>query len=150
MKKHLIYLLLLPTLIAGCAGTRPAPPREIDHADSLLYAKQYQEAIAAYRIILKDHPESSQAAEAKYNIAAAHVAHDNAKRDYTQALREFEEFLKQYPDHPWAHDAKNWRMAIKSLLEARKENEQLKKNIEQLKKLDIRQEEKRSKRRQGQ
>ncbi len=145
-----LSILLLMILAAGCAATQPAPSRELERADSLLYARQYQEAIAAYRIVQKDYPESSQAAEAKFYIAAAFTAHDNPKRDYAQALQEFDEFLKQYAGHPWAHDAKNWRLAIKALLDARKENEQLKKNIEQLKKLDIRQEEKRSRRRQGQ
>lgn len=67
----------------------------------------------------------------------------NPRKDYAQVLIHFEKFLSLYPKHERAADARNWRQAIKVILDAKKENERLLKNIDKLKQLDMRHEQKR-------
>ena len=137
------FVLMLPALI-GCAGVFGGPGADVRDADSLAKSKKYTEAVATYQKVLREHPDTSQAADATFNLAVVLSSYDNPRRDYALALQEFEEFLKSYPDHKRAHEANNWRQALKTLMETIKDNERLKKNIEQLKRLDVRQEEKRS------
>jgi len=86
---------------------------------------------------------SPAAGDALFQAACLAAWYDNPRKDYALALQSFEDFLKRYPDHAKAQDARNWLELLKSILEARKENERLNRSIEQLKKLDIRYEEKR-------
>ncbi len=135
---------------AGCILQQPNSAAlsgldsDYQNAAALVREKKYDEAIAAYREIAAESPKSAVAGNALYEVAYLQVFYDNPKRDYGQALSGFEEFLKLFPDHARTPDARNWRYALRMILDTKKENEHLKKNIEQLKKLDIRHEERRS------
>ena len=150
MMRYLPVLLLLACLAGGCAGLFPSGQEELTvpaiksaEAKKLLNEYKYPESVAAYQKIIQEYPNSDWAANAIYTIATAFVSVQNPHKDYAQALTHFEDFLYQYPQHERATDAKNWRQAIKVILDARKDNERLLKNIEQLKQLDMRQEQKR-------
>lgn len=144
-------LFLALAITAGCAtlDARQKPSLsssgngQVADAQKLIREKRYPEALASLEKTLQEEPGPSQAAEAKYLIAMVYVAGDNPRRDYARALTEFDEFLQLYPGHEKAPEAKSWKVAIKTLLDARKENENLNKKIEGLKQLDVRQEEKR-------
>lgn len=148
--RYLSILILMAILFAGCAGLFPGgqydltvPATKSAEANKLLNEHKYPEAIAAYQKIIKEYPNSDGAANAIYYVATAFVSVQNPNKDYAQALTHFEDYLYKYPKHERAADAKNWRQAIKVILDTRKENERLLKNIEQLKQLDMRQEQKR-------
>jgi outer membrane protein assembly factor BamD (BamD/ComL family) len=138
-------------LSSGCAGfltsdkndDLPVPAIKSAEAKKLLDEYKYAESVAAFQKIIKEYPNSDWAANAIYSIATTFVSVQNPNKDYAQALAHFEDFLYQYPQHERATDAKNWRQAIKMIIDAKKENERLLKNIEQLKQLDMRQEQKR-------
>lgn len=155
MNRHVraAFLLVVLAAFAGCArfaaeepAAVPEPEIKTTAAKTLLQEKRYPEAIVAFRGIQQEYAGTDWAARANYGVAMIFVASDNAQRDYTLALQEIEEFLSRYPAHEKAEDARSWRQALKTLLDAKKENERLKKNIEQLKQLDLRQEEKRTRR----
>ncbi len=148
--RYLSMLMFIAFLAGGCAGLFPsgqddltAPGVMSAEAKKMLNEYKYPEAVAAYQKIIQAYPNSEWAANAIFNIATAFVSVQNPQKDYAQALTHFEDFLYQYPQHERAADAKNWRQAIKVVLDAKKENERLLKNIEQLKQLDMRQEQKR-------
>ncbi len=148
--KHFIYaLILLSWFAGGCAGfltgggDHTVPGKKSSKAVKYMKDYKYPESIAAFQKIIEEYPNSDWAANAVYGIATAHVSAENPRKDYAQALLNFEAFLRQYPKHARAADAKNWRQAIKVILNAQKENEHLLKNIEKLKQLDMRQEQKR-------
>ena len=150
MKRYICAFTLMAFVACGCAGLltngredQTGPAIQSAEARKLLENHKYAESIVAFQKIIKEYPNSDWAANAIYSIATAFVSVQNPHRDYTQALTHFEEFLYQYPQHRHATDAKNWRQAIKVILDAKKENERLLKNIEQLKQLDMRQEQKR-------
>jgi outer membrane protein assembly factor BamD (BamD/ComL family) len=157
MKHPIFVLTLLALCTGGCAGllTRgseelPVPAIKSAEATKLLKEYKYPESVTAFQKIVVEYPNSDWAANSIYSIATAYVSVENPRKDYAQALIHFEEFLYQYPQHEHAADAKNWRQAIKMILDARKENEDAKKenerllkNIEKLKQLDMRQEQKR-------
>jgi outer membrane protein assembly factor BamD (BamD/ComL family) len=141
----------------GCVGMRPdAPeqqpqqqqanndvPKKVLEARTLAQASKYTEAVAAYQLVLQEHPDTEWAPEAKYGIALAFVSADNPQKDYSAAVKEFDEFLSLYPSDKRAAEAKSWRQTLKVLLDAKKDNDRLNKNIEKLKMLDLKQEEKR-------
>jgi outer membrane protein assembly factor BamD (BamD/ComL family) len=112
-------------------------------AEKLAQEAKYAEAVTAYRAVLQQHPNTEWAPEAKYGIALVCVSADNPQRDYAAAIKEFDEFLSLYPSDKRSAEAKNWRQALKVLVDTKKENDRLNKNIERLKQLDVRQEEKR-------
>lgn len=146
--RHTISMLTLMVFFAGgCAGLltggREAPSTKNAEAMKLLKDRKYPESVAAFQKIIEEYPNSDWAANSIYSIATAWVSVENPHKDYAQALIHFEEFLNQYPQHERATDAKNWRQAIKVIIDAKKENERLLKNIEKLKQLDMRQEQKR-------
>ena len=156
--KHCIYVVTLLAFFAGgCAGVLTGGREELTvqaiktaDAKKLLQEYKYPESVAAFQMIIAEYPNSDWAAISIYSIATAFVSVENPHRDYAQALIHFEEFLYQYPQHERAADARNWRQAIKVILDAKKENldtkkenEHLLKNIEKLKQLDMRQEQKR-------
>ena len=116
-----------------------APGRELREADAFFRENKYHDAVARYRTVIRDYPDSLWAADAQFGLAATLAYHDNPQRDYAQALREFEDFLRLYPNHAKTDEARNWRQALKTL-------DHLNKNIEQLKRLDIKHEEKRKRR----
>ncbi len=144
-------LLLALFLFAGCRtlGTQvqTAPPAassaEIEEARKLIKGRQYPDALSVLEKALQQKEASAMVPEIRYLIATIYVAADNPQKDYAEAFTEFDEFVHLYPDHDRAVEAKSWRQAIKSLLDARKENERLHKTIEGLKQLDVRQEQKR-------
>jgi outer membrane protein assembly factor BamD (BamD/ComL family) len=150
MKRSLCVLALLCFFACGCAGLlthgrdkSSAPAIKSAEAKKLLDEHRYPESVAAFQRIIKEYPNSDWSANAIYNIATAFVSVQNPRKDYTQALAHFEDFLYKYPQHERATDAKNWRQAIKVIIDAKKENERLLRNLEQLKQLDMRQEQKR-------
>ncbi len=144
-------LLLVLAVTAGCAtldaGQKPSLPSPgrtpVEEAQKLIRDRQYADAVAALETYLDDDPVPTHGAEARYLIAMVYVAADNPRRDYARALSGFDEFLRLYPDHEKAPEAKSWKVALKTILDTRKENEKLNKKIEGLKQLDMRQEEKR-------
>jgi outer membrane protein assembly factor BamD (BamD/ComL family) len=149
--RHTIYgLVLLAFFAGGCAGfltgggeDHTAPGIKTAEAKKLLKDRKYHESVAAFQKIIEEYPNSDWAANATYSIATAYVSAENTHKDYAQALIHFEEFIYQYPRHERAADARNWRQALKVIVDAKKENERLLKNIEKLKQLDMRQEQKR-------
>jgi len=150
MKRFIHILMLTALLSGGCAGMMsehqedrsPAAMKSAE-AMKLLKEHKYPESIAAFEKIVEEYPNTGWAANSLYGMATAYVSVENPHKDYAQALVHFEDFLFQYPQHERATDAKNWRQAIKVILDAKKENERLLKNIEKLKQLDMRQEQKR-------
>jgi outer membrane protein assembly factor BamD (BamD/ComL family) len=153
--KHYISISML-TLMAyfagGCTGLLiggredqkvPVPTIKCAEAKKLLEDHKYPESVAAFQKIIEEYPKSDWAANSIYSIATAYVSVENPHKDYAQALIHFEDFLNRYPQHERAADARNWRQAIKVILDSKKENERLLKNIEKLKQLDMRQEQKR-------
>ncbi len=143
-------MLVMLAVPVGCVLQPPhetptltGPELEYQNAAALVKEKKYQEALAVYRGISTNSPQSPVAADAFFEAAYLLVFYDNPQKDYNQALSGFDEFIKRYPDHAKAEDAQNWRAVLKTILDTRKENERLLKNIEQLKKLDIRHEERR-------
>lgn len=141
-------VLIVAAVFAGCVLLPPADlatgrGAEYLRAVDLEKGKKYAEAAAEFRKIALLSPPAPESADALFEVARLQVFYDNPQRDYAQALTLFEEFLKRYPDHVKAQDAENWRVALKMLLDTRKENDRLNRNIEQLKRLDIRHEERR-------
>ena len=112
-------------------------------ADTQVKSGKYAEAAATYISVVQNHQNTEWAATAHYEGAIIHLSAGNPQKDYAQALARLDEFITQYPKHARATEAKNWRLAVKTLLELKKENDRLNKNIERLKQLDMRQEEKR-------
>lgn len=145
MRRFIVLYLLI--LASGCATTEvlTGPAKELQDAAVLVKGKNYQEAVAVYKKILTDAPESAVAAEARFEIALIHAAPENSQRDFTLAMREFEEFFKLYPDNQRASEAQSLAYILKMVLDLKKENERLNNNIEELKQLDIRHEERRRK-----
>lgn len=149
MRKVFVVIILIT--LAGCVP--PPPPSEVvtvpeaDYRKAALFVKEkkYHEAIAAYRKMAADAPQSPVAADALFEAAYLQTFYENPQKDYAQALQGFEDFLKHYPGHAKAAEARNWRVVLKTILDARKENDRLNRSIEELKKLDIRHEERRRK-----
>ncbi len=131
--------MLLSLIALSSCAVMTIPGREVRTADSLFREKQYSSAISAYRKVLHDYPDSSSAADARYNLAFTLAFYDNPQKDYPQALQEFEEFLKLHPKHEKAQEAQNWRQVLKTL-------DRLNRSIEELQQLDIKHEEKRTRR----
>jgi outer membrane protein assembly factor BamD (BamD/ComL family) len=156
MKSSVIIILMIMALsVSGCSAIcQRMEEQEIRHevapasatfvkAQGLVKARKFADAIAEFRQVLQEHPNTEWSPEAKYNIALAYVSSDNPQRDYASGIAEFDEFLASYPQDPRAEEAKTWRMVLKTVLDTKKENDRLNKNIEKLKQLDVRQEEKR-------
>jgi outer membrane protein assembly factor BamD (BamD/ComL family) len=141
--------LILLAAVTACAPTLPstavASGPELAYQNACVSAKEkkYAKAIAAYRKIAADSPQSPFAAESLFEIAYLQVFYDNPQKDYELALAGFDDFLKRFPHHEKAPEAKNWRAILKTILDMKKENERLHESIEELNKLDIRHEEKR-------
>lgn len=147
MKRTLSVLTLLAFFAGGCAGLltggRENPSIKSAEATKLQKDHKYTESVAAFQKIIEEYPNSDWAANSIYSIASAYVSAENPRKDYAQALIHFERFLNLYPQHERVPDARNWRQAIKVIIDGKKENERLLKNIEKLKELDMRQEQKR-------
>jgi len=146
MKKAFPAAVLLSLSLLSACITLTGPRRELHTADLLFNEKRYGEAITAYGQVLKDYPNSSCAADARFSLAYTLAFYDNPQRDYSRALHEFDEFIKAYPADERVQEAQNWCHIIKTLSDTKKDNERLNKSIEDLKRLDIKQEEKRKKR----
>ncbi len=144
----MLFMIAVP---AGCILPPPGtnvlagPESQYQEAEKRMKEKRYPEALAIYRKIVVESPQSPVSADALFEAAYVNVCYDNPQRDYNQALSGFDEFLKRYPDHAKAQEARNWRAVLKTILDLRKENEHLSKSIEELRKLDIRHEERRGK-----
>lgn len=141
-----LFMLFIALPGSGCYPVFPGLDRDMHAADYQAQERSYAEALAGYQSLVSRTGTSRRDAAARYSIAVILASHDNPQRNYAKALDAFNEFLKRYPDHERAPDAANWAAALRTLQEAKQENEQLKKNIEQLKRLDIRQEKKRERR----
>ncbi len=148
-KVFALIMLVAFVLPAGCCikpswnGGLTESESEYQDALNKVKEKKYQEALELCRKIVSDSPQSPVAPDALFEAAYLQVMYDNPEKDYGQALSGFDEFLKRYPDHAKVEDARNWRGVLKTILDAKKENERLLQNIEKLKKLDIRHEERR-------
>jgi TolA-binding protein len=147
VRKVFVLIMLVSFVVtAGCVFQQPnVAALSGSDAAALVKEKKYQEAVIAYRKIAADSPQSTVAGDALFEAAYLQVFYDNPQRDYSQALSGFDEFLKRFPDHARAPDARSWHLALKTILDIKKENDHLNQNIEQLKKLDIRHEERRGK-----
>jgi outer membrane protein assembly factor BamD (BamD/ComL family) len=150
MNRIIFAIVLLPMLSAGtgCATFSAqkgdeAASAKVAEAQNLLRKSNYAPAIAEFRKVVQEHPNTEWAAKAKYGIAMAYVSANNAQKDYAVAVAEFDEFIAQYPEDERIPEARSWRQALKMLLDSKKDNDRLNKNIEKLKQLDVRQEEKR-------
>ena len=150
MKYSICVFALTLLFFTGCAGLLSGgreessiPAKKSADAARLMKEYKYSESIAAFQKIIEEYPKSDWAANSIYNLATIFVSVENPRRDYAQALTYFEDFLYQYPQHERATDAKNWRQAVKMIIDEKKENARLLKNIEKLKQLDMRQEQKR-------
>ncbi len=143
MKKVIILLAVI--WLSGCATTSVVngPERQFQDAAVSVKEKRYKEAVAAYKKIMADSPDSPLAADALFQLALVYAHHDNPQRDYVQATRAFAEFVKRYPDNARAEEAQTWVSVLKAYQELKKKNESLGKSIEELKRLDIRHEQKR-------
>lgn len=139
MKKSLFAILFIVFTLQACATTTAANHALYD-ADSLFRAQKYDDAIAAYRKLLKNYPGSHVSADAQFAIAYILIDPDNPDMDYSQAMSEFGEFIRSYPDDPRVQEARNWYMILKTLNDTRKENARLNNSIRQLQQLDIRRE----------
>lgn len=138
-KRTGVLLLCSLLVLPACAVLTPSG-LELRSAEGLFHDGKYGEAAAAYRKVIRNHPGSSSAAEARFNLGRTLAWQDNPHRDYSQAYTEFDEFLRLHPDHAWAPEARTWRSMLKTI-------DDLKKSIDQLKKLDIKHEERRRRRR---
>ena len=137
-KFRIVVILPLLVPLLACA-VLTAPGRELREADAFFKENKYSNAVAQYRTVIRDYPDSRWAADAQFGLAATLAHYNNPQRDYAQALREFEEFLRLYPGHAKTEEAQNWQQVLKTL-------DRLSKNIEQLKRLDVKHEEKRKRR----
>jgi|GEM_PF-1891092 len=131
----LLSLFVLCVITSACASLT-GPGMDVRAANSLVESKKFSEAVSIYQRIIRDHPDSSSTADARYGLATVLISYENPQRDYAQALHEFDEFVRLYPDDPRFRDAQNWRHALRTLHD-------LSKSIEELKQLDIRHEERR-------
>jgi outer membrane protein assembly factor BamD (BamD/ComL family) len=150
MNRIILAIVLLPMLAAGpgCATFSAqkgdeAASAKVAEAQKLLRESKYAPAIAKFRNVVQEHPNTESAAEAKYGIAMAYVSASNPQKDYAVAIAEFDEFIAKYPQDERIPEARSWRQVLKVLLDTKKDNDRLNKNIEMLKQLDVRQEEKR-------
>lgn len=150
MNRIILAVILLPVLAAvtGCVKFMAqkgdaAASATMAEAQTMLRESKYAHAIAEFRKVVQEHPNTEWAAKAKYAIAMAYVSANNPQKDYAIAIAEFDEFLAEYPRDEHIAEARSWRHALKVLLDTKKENDRLNKNIEKLKQLDVRQEEKR-------
>jgi outer membrane protein assembly factor BamD (BamD/ComL family) len=145
MRNALVLIAVI--LLSGCATMPVAigPTSDYQNAAALAEKDKYPEAIAAYLKLADDTPHAPMAADSLFEASYLQAFYGNPQKDYAQALAGFEEFLKRFPKHAKAREAKNWRMVLKTIMDAKKENERLRKSIEELNKLDIRHEERRSK-----
>lgn len=112
MSKAIILCFLI--MIAGCVPVmHPSgvaePEVNLRKAVSFEKEKKYPDAIAAYRKILTDYPQSPVAADALFAIAHLRAFYDNPQKDYSQALIDFEDFDKRYPNHEKVQEAKTGR-----------------------------------------
>jgi outer membrane protein assembly factor BamD (BamD/ComL family) len=144
-------LLFALVFLTGCAMSSQPEVAETNtesafqSAASLAKENKYPEAVAAYRKFAAETPVSPLAAEALFQAACLSAASRNPRRDYTQALAYFEEFLKLHPDHEKAVEAENWRAALTTIMNLKRDNARLNQSIERLKRLDITSEERRRK-----
>jgi outer membrane protein assembly factor BamD (BamD/ComL family) len=150
MMRSISVLMIMAFFAGGCTGLlvggredQNVPAMMSAEANKLMKDHKYPESVSVFQKIIEEYPNSDWAGNSLYSIAAAYVSVENPRKDYAQALIHFEDFLNRYPQHERAADARNWRQAIKVIIDAKKENERLLKNIEKLKQLDMRQEQKR-------
>ncbi len=151
MIRAAVALVVALAVAAGCqtiGGEQkqpeaPAEQNPIVDARQLIVEKKYPDALAVLQMVLREERYEAMAPEARYLIATVYVSAENPQRDYVRALTEFEEFLRLYPTDEHATEVKSWKLAIKTMLDTKKENERLHKTIEGLKQLDVRQEQKR-------
>jgi tetratricopeptide (TPR) repeat protein len=139
MKRICFTLVLVCICFLPACASLIGPWQDVRAAKDLVENKKFTEAAVLYQQVIRDHSDSSWAADAQYGLATIYVSAENPQRDYSQALHEFDEFVQLYPDDRRFQNAQNWRHALRTLLE-------LSRSIEELKELDIKHEERRNKR----
>lgn len=142
-----IALIVMMIMAAGCASLAQlsGPGKDLQDASVFLQEKKYAAALSNYQKILREAPDTETAADARFGTALIHATPDNPQKDYAQAIQLFEDFIKLHPENRRTPDARAWVLALRNVLDLKKENDALKKNIEELKQLDIRHEERRRK-----
>ncbi|MBI5555764.1 MAG: tetratricopeptide repeat protein [Elusimicrobia bacterium] len=76
------------------------------------FARDYDQAEKAFRLLKKKFPKSSYAAKAQWMIASIY----ETKEDYSLAKAEFEKFMKDYPADEYAKKADD-KLRIYSLFQ---------------------------------
>lgn len=94
---------------AGGTAPSTAPPQDTpqaqaayDQAFNLLRSAQYDQAIAAFKQFIVDHPKGPLSDNAQYWLGEA----DYVTRQFPAALTEFQKVVSDYPDSPKVPDAK--------------------------------------------
>lgn len=92
MQRFFFLSALIALMLTGCG--KPAPEEYLAKATAAREAKNLQQAIDEYERLLKDHPGSSQAEEALFQIAS--VRNDDMK-DFSGAVEAYGKYLESYP-----------------------------------------------------
>lgn len=100
MRSGLFGGLAVILLMAGCGG--PSEEELMSKAKEAQEAHQYDESIAAYEQLIKDHPKGARRAEAIYTLASIY---QNARKDYPSAIRLYRQLADEYASHPNAPSA---------------------------------------------
>ncbi len=99
-----LALIFAIVLLAGgfSACSKPDASTQLAAADTLVAKKKYDEAIKAYRAIIKDFPNSVQAPAAFFALGSLQL---NEEKNPAVAIKTFEQLVSQHPESEWAHKA---------------------------------------------
>lgn len=106
MKKHILLLTTILAL-AACSDSKeetaaPKPPESPEklysEARQLMADKEYQDAVAAFEEVERQHPYSEWAGHAQIMAAYAHYEREK----YDEAIAILERYVKLYPGEPSA------------------------------------------------
>jgi hypothetical protein len=112
-------LLLVTTLIAGCAGrgtvsstSPPAVSQPVEDADTLARAGRYAAARERYTTVLAAGRDAPDADRALLGLARLALAPDNSERDERAAAAYLDRLIGEYPNSAWALEARTWREVL--------------------------------------
>jgi TolA-binding protein len=94
------WLLATALLVAGCA--KPNATQMFSNAVEFQKAESYDQALDAYRELVKTYPDSARTPEALYALAT--IYHDQ-KHEYHQAINYYRLLATRYPHHQTASSA---------------------------------------------